>query len=71
MSYLVIAVLVVILFSLGSAVLGMVKGGKEGSDKMFKSLKWRISLSVFLFALLMFSSYMGWVEPNTTMLPTQ
>jgi len=71
MGYLVIAIIVVILFSLGSALIGMVKGGKEGSDKMFKSLRLRISLSVFLFVLLMFSSYMGWIEPNTTMLPTQ
>jgi hypothetical protein len=71
MGYLVIAIIVVILFSLGSALIGMVKGGKEGSDKMFKSLRLRISLSVFLFVLLMFSGYMGWIEPNTTMLPTQ
>jgi len=71
MSYIVIAVIIVILFSLGSALIGMVKGGKEGSEKMFKSLRIRISLSVFLFVLLMFSGYMGWIEPNTTMLPTQ
>ena len=71
MGYLVIAIIVVILFSLGSALIGMVKGGKEGSDKMFKSLRLRISLSVFLCVLLMFSGYMGWIEPNTTMLPTQ
>jgi len=71
MSYIVIAIIVIILFSLGSAVIGMVKGGKEGSDKMFKSLRIRIGLSVFLFALLMFSGFMGWIEPNTTMLPTQ
>ena len=71
MGYLVIAIIVVILFSLGAALIGMVKGGKEGSDKMFKSLRLRISLSVFLCVLLMFSGYMGWIEPNTTMLPTQ
>ncbi|HIF88672.1 MAG TPA: twin transmembrane helix small protein [Candidatus Thioglobus sp.] len=71
MGYIVIAIIVVILFSLGSALIGMVKGGKEGSEKMFKSLRIRIGLSVFLFALLMFSGFMGWIEPNTTMLPTQ
>lgn len=70
MNYLVIAIIVVILFSLGSAVIGMVKGGKEGSEKMFKSLRIRIGLSVFLFALLVISGSMGWIEPNT-MLPTQ
>jgi hypothetical protein len=71
MGYIVIAIIGVILFSLGSALIGMVKGGKEGSEKMFKSLRIRIGLSVFLFALLMFSGFMGWIEPNTTMLPTQ
>jgi len=71
MSYIVIAIIVVILFSLGSALIGMVKGGTEGSEKMFKSLRIRIGLSVFLFALLMLSGFMGWIEPNTTMLPTQ
>lgn len=71
MSYLVIAIIVVILFSLGSALLGMLRGGAEGSEKMFKSLRLRIGLSVFLFVLLMFCGYMGWIEPNVTMLPTQ
>jgi ABC-type multidrug transport system permease subunit len=37
---------------------------------MFKSLRTRISLSVFLFILLMFASFMGWIEPNNV-LPTQ
>ncbi|MCS5591874.1 MAG: twin transmembrane helix small protein [Gammaproteobacteria bacterium] len=71
MSYLVIAIIIVILFSLGSALLGMLRGGKEGSEKMFKSLRLRIGLSVLLFALLMLAGAMGWIEPNTTMLPTQ
>jgi hypothetical protein len=30
----------------------------------------RISLSVFLFILLMFASFMGWIESNN-ILPTQ
>jgi ABC-type multidrug transport system permease subunit len=37
---------------------------------MFKSLRTRISLSVFLFVFLMFASFMGWIEPNNV-LPTQ
>ena len=70
MDIIVIAIIIVILFSLGSALVGMLKGGKKGSDKMFKSLRARISLSVFLFVLLMFASFMGWIEPNSV-LPTQ
>jgi ABC-type multidrug transport system permease subunit len=36
---------------------------------MFKALRARISLSVFLFLFLMFASFMGWIEPNN-ILPT-
>ena len=70
MDIIVIAIIIVILFSLGSALVGMLRGGKRGSDKMFKSLRVRISLSVFLFVFLMFASFMGWIEPNNV-LPTQ
>ena len=69
MDIIVIAIIIVILFSLGSALVGMLRGGKKGSDKMFKSLRARISLSVFLFVFLMFASFMGWIEPNSV-LPT-
>jgi hypothetical protein len=70
MDIIVIAIIIVILFSLGSALVGMLRGGKGGSDKMFKSLRARISLSVFLFVFLMLASFMGWIEPNNV-LPTQ
>ncbi len=70
MDFVVIAIIIVIFFSLGSAVIGMLRGGREGSDKMFKALRVRVSLSVFLFLLLMFASFMGWIEPNN-ILPTQ
>ena len=70
MNLIVLALVLVIFFSLGSALIGLLRGGKEGSDKMFKALRMRISLSVFLFILLMFASFMGWIEPNN-ILPTQ
>ena len=70
MDIIIIAIIIVILFSLGSGLVGMIRGGEKGSDKMFKSLRLRISLSVFLFVMLMFASFMGWIEPNNV-LPTQ
>ena len=70
MNIIVLVLILVIFFSLGSALIGLLRGGKEGSDKMFKALRMRISLSVFLFILLMFASFMGWIEPNN-ILPTQ
>ena len=72
MDYFVIAVIVLIFFFLGAAVIGLLKGGKEGSDKMFKALRMRIILSVFLFIFLLFANYIGWIEPNNfNLLPTQ
>jgi hypothetical protein len=35
---------------------------------MFKSLVTRVSLSVFLFLLVLFAGYMGWIEPNVMMI---
>jgi|TARA_B110000037_G_scaffold6705_1_gene7200 hypothetical protein len=72
MDYFVIAVIVLIFFFLGAAVIGLLKGGREGSDKMFKALRMRIILSVFLFVFLLFANYIGWIEPNNfNLLPTQ
>jgi hypothetical protein len=70
MNFIVLVLVLVIFFSLGSALIGLLRGGKQGSDKMFKALRMRISLSVFLFILLMFASFMGWIEHNN-ILPTQ
>jgi len=70
MNIIIIAIIIVILFSLGSALVGMIRGGEKGSDKMFKSLRLSIGLSEFLFILMMFASHMGWIVPNNV-LPTQ
>ena len=72
MDYFVIAIIVLIFFFLGAAVIGLLKGGREGSDKIFKALRMRIILSVFLFVFLLFANYIGWIEPNNfNLLPTQ
>ena len=72
MSLFVIVILALIFGFLGSAVIGLLRGGKEGSDRMFKALRMRIILSVLLFAFLLFAGYVGWIEPNGfNLLPTQ
>ncbi len=58
----VIGLLLVILFSLGSALVAMAKGDKSG--KMLRSLTWRIGLSVSLFILLLIGQAMGWITPH-------
>jgi hypothetical protein len=62
-----VIIIIAILVALGFGLIGMVKGGKQGSDKMFKSLVIRVSLSVLLFVLVMFAGYMGWITPNAVM----
>jgi hypothetical protein len=53
----VLFILLLILISLGSALVSMIKG--DTSDKMLKSLTWRIGLSVFLFILLIIGQATG------------
>ncbi len=68
--FFIIIVIITILVALGFGLIGMLKGGRRGSDRMFKSLVARISLSVFLFLLVMFAAYMGWIEPNPVVFST-
>jgi len=62
-----VIIIIAILVALGFGLVGMVRGGKAGSDRMFKSLVTRVSLSVLLFVLVMFAGYMGWITPNAVM----
>jgi len=72
MNFFVIAILVLIFILLGSAVMGLLRGGRAGSDRMFKALRMRIVLSVVLFVFLLFAGLVGWIEPNSfNLLPVQ
>ncbi len=55
--------LVVILYSLGSAFVFMVKDKGEG-ERTLHRLMWRIGLSLFLLLLLYVMVQMGWIEPS-------
>jgi len=58
----ILSLLLVVLISLGSALVAMAKGDK--SDKMLKSLTWRIGLSVCIFILLLIGQAMGFIAPH-------
>jgi hypothetical protein len=60
---LVIAVLLAIIFSLGSALFQLSRG-KGDSHKMLRALTWRIALSVALFLVLLISWRMGYIHPH-------
>lgn len=58
---LIILFIIVILYSLGSAMYFLVKDHGEG-DRTVKRLTWRIGLSIVLFLFLWIAHQMGWVE---------
>ncbi len=60
---LVIAVLLAIIGTLGSALFQFARGGGD-SGKMLRSLTWRVGLSVGLFLLLLLAWKMGYIHPH-------
>jgi len=59
----IIFFLVIILYSLGSAFVFMVKDKGEG-ERTLHRLMWRIGLSLFLLLLLYVTFQLGWIEPS-------
>jgi hypothetical protein len=53
----------VILYSLGSAFVFMVRDKGEG-ERTLHRLMWRIGLSLFLLLLLYIMFQLGWIEPS-------
>src|ERR1700732_403478 len=62
--YLVVAMLVLILISLGKALFHLTSSNPQDGIKMVKALAWRIGLSVALFVLLIVGYYSGWIDPH-------
>lgn len=60
---LVVAVLVAIVLSLGSALFHLSRAGGD-PKRMLRSLTWRIGLSVGLFLLLLLGWYAGLIRPH-------
>ena len=60
MPYLVLVILVLIVASLGSALLYVVRD-RSGSKRALKALALRVGLSMGLFLFLMAGYYFGWI----------
>lgn len=58
----ILTLLLIVLISLGSALMAMARGDK--SDRMVRSLSWRIGISVAIFILLLIGQAMGWITPH-------
>lgn len=61
--FLILACLLAIVLSLGSALLHLVRDKGE-SQKMARALTIRVGLSVLLFVLLMVAWGLGWIQPH-------
>jgi hypothetical protein len=61
---LIIVGLIIILYSLGSALIFLVMDHGEG-DRTVKRLTWRIGLSLVLFLALWGAYLIGWIEPRS------
>ena len=61
----VIVLLLAAVFSLGRALLALVKGEKgEGKSKTMRALAWRVGFSVAVFLFILLSMMMGWIAPH-------
>lgn len=64
MKSIIILFLVTIFFSLGSALIYLVKD-KGDSTRTLTALTWRIGLSFALFILLLIAFGLGWIHPHS------
>lgn len=67
MKTVIVLFLLAVLVALASAGLLMLRRGRTGDPKgalMARALAVRVGLSVALFALVMFSYWMGWIKPT-------
>lgn len=60
----IIALLLFIFFSLGSALYFLMRDPAQ-STRVVKALTWRIGLSMVLFILLMAAFMLGWIQPHS------
>jgi hypothetical protein len=60
---LVVAVLIAIIFMMGSALVQLARGTGD-SGKLLRALTWRVGLSVGLFLLLLAAWWAGWIRPH-------
>jgi hypothetical protein len=67
MKYFMAVAFIGILGALGMAGVFMLRDGRDGKSKganMMRALAVRVALSVLLFACILFSYWMGWIQPT-------
>jgi hypothetical protein len=64
MRIVIVLALAGILVSLGSALFYLVRD-KGTTNRTVNALTWRIGISVALFVFILFSYWMGWIQPRS------
>jgi Mn2+/Fe2+ NRAMP family transporter len=65
MKWIIALALVAVLAALAGAGAFMLRGGGDSTDrKMARALAWRVGISVALFLFILFSWWMGWIQPT-------
>lgn len=65
MKLVILFFLVVIIYSLGSALFYLARDRKNDEKRVVKALSWRIGLSLLLFFLLFIAFALGWITPHS------
>ncbi|MES2216839.1 MAG: twin transmembrane helix small protein [Pseudomonadota bacterium] len=60
----IILFLLIILYSLGSALFYLVRDKGKDNNRVAMALTWRIGLSMLLFILLFIAFSLGWIAPH-------
>lgn len=68
---LIVIFFISILYTLGSALLSLARGGSDSDERMVKSLTLRVVLSIGLFILLMLAYAAGLIKPSNPMLSSE
>lgn len=63
MKLVLIIILLAIVASLASGLWFLARDD-QGSTRVLTALKWRVGLSAFLIAFLVFGYFQGWISPN-------
>jgi len=72
MNIVIIIIFLAMVFVLFQGLYHMLKSPRDNIDnqkKLVRSLTWRIGIWIFLFAFILVSKQMGWLDPSESMNP--
>lgn len=65
MKIVILVLLAIVILSLASGLVYLLRGGSESAEKMARALTVRISLSLLIIFLIILAFSMGWLQPHS------